>query len=84
MEGFETLFKRNFVETSFPYKPVYVALKNDDRLLCLQCLVLEKVEVELQTQSELLNHIEVVHPRLFNFLRYPFAGRRDSDLFIYR
>lgn len=68
MEGFETLFKRNFIESSSPHEPIYVALKNEDHLFCLQCLVLEKVEVALQTESELLNHIEVVHPRLFNFL----------------
>jgi hypothetical protein len=68
MEGFETLFKRNFIESSPPHEPIYLALKNEDHLFCLQCLVLEKVEVELQTESELFNHIEVVHPRLFNFL----------------
>jgi len=68
MEGFETLFKSNFVESCSPYEPIYVALKNEGRLLCLPCLVFEKVEVELQTHSELLSHIEVVHPRLFQYL----------------
>lgn len=68
MEGFETLFKSNFVVSSSSHEPLYVALKHGSRLFCLPCLVLEKVEVELQTHSELLNHIEVVHPRLFQYL----------------
>jgi hypothetical protein len=68
MEGFETLFKSNFVESTSSHEPLYVALKRENRLFCLPCLVLEKVEVELQTHSELLNHIEVVHPRLFQYL----------------
>jgi len=68
VEGFETLFKSNFVESASTVEPVYVALKQERHLLCLPCLVLEKVEVRLETERELLNHIEVVHPRLYQYL----------------
>ncbi len=68
MERFELLFKSNFVESASAFEPVYVALKQEHHLLCLPCLVFEKVEVRLETQKELLNHIEVVHPHLFQYL----------------
>jgi hypothetical protein len=68
VEGAITLFKRNFVESASTQEPLYVALRNGNRYYCLQCLVGEKVEVEFETESDLLQHIEVAHPHLFDYI----------------
>lgn len=68
MEGFECLLQRNFVELSSTQGPLYVALQKGEHVFCLACLLSEKVEVEFNTKSELLNHIEVAHPHLFDFM----------------
>ena len=68
VEGFECLFRRSFVELSSAQGPLYVALRRGKHVLCLLCLLSEKVEVEFDTKSELLSHIEVAHTRLFDFM----------------
>ena len=68
MEGVETLFKKNFVESASTHEPLYVALQNGNHYYCLRCLVLEKIEVEFDTKSELLQHIEIAHPSLFDYI----------------
>ena len=73
VEGAITLFKSNFVESASTQEPLYVALRNGKHYYCLQCLVSEKIEVEFETKSDLLQHIEVAHPHLFDYLsEHPF------------
>lgn len=66
--GFEYLFQRNFVEFSSPKGPLYVALRKGKSVLCLPCLLLEKVEVEFNTKSEFLSHVKVAHSHLHDLI----------------
>jgi hypothetical protein len=62
----EYLLKNNYVELPSAYGSIFVALQKGKKLLCLPCLLLEKMEVEFRTKTELLNHIDGVHSHLMS------------------
>ena len=62
--GLEYLSQSNFVRFPSTKGPLYVALRKGKQVLCLSCLLLEKIEVELTTKNELLSHMKVAHPHL--------------------